>query len=90
MSERKSKIESGGSNAYTIGDPSTTIGLPVSVRPAYRQLPTSGTSGGAEHPPEDYPAEQWEETTRYLLGWAPSMATAEELRALLAQCAAGF
>ena len=41
-------------------------------------------------PPEDYPAEQWEETTRYLLGWVPSMATAEELRALLAQCATGF
>ena len=90
MSERGKFVEAGGSYVHTIGDPSKTPGLPVSVRPAYRQLPTSGTSGGAEHPPEDYPAEQWEETTRYLLGWAPSMATAEELRALLAQCATGF
>ena len=41
-------------------------------------------------PPEDYPLEQWQETFRYLVGGVPSMATAEELRALLAQCATGF
>ena len=41
-------------------------------------------------PPEDYPLEQWQEAFRYLVGDTPPGATAEELRALLAQCATGF
>ena len=39
-------------------------------------------------PADAYPLEQWQEAVSYLLGWTPPSTSVQELRALLAQCAA--
>ena len=39
-------------------------------------------------PADAYSLEQWQEAVSYLLGWTPPSASVQELRALLAQCAA--
>lgn len=39
-------------------------------------------------PADAYPLEQWQEAVSYLLGWTPPSASVQELRTLLAQCAA--